>query len=78
MTAAASPSESTFPPLPDLIRRDITGLVLAGGLGRRMSADGAGVAVFAGGTHAATVTPTSASTSRAIVQPLALTEHLRQ
>lgn len=29
--------------LPDEVRRSITGLVLAGGLGRRMSADGAGV-----------------------------------
>ena len=29
--------------LPDELRRSITGLVLAGGLGRRMSADGAGV-----------------------------------
>ena len=43
MTAPASPTESALPPLPDEIRREITGLVLAGGLGRRMSDDGAGV-----------------------------------
>lgn len=45
-TIHSSPAGSPASPpatLPDEIRRDITGLVLAGGLGRRMSADGAGL-----------------------------------
>lgn len=37
------PTPSPESPLADDVRRRITGLVLAGGLGRRMSADGAGV-----------------------------------
>lgn len=37
------PTPSPESPLANDVRRQITGLVLAGGLGRRMSADGAGV-----------------------------------
>ena len=42
MTSERSPTD--FPAVPATIRReDITGIVLAGGLGRRMSDDGSGV-----------------------------------